>query len=201
MRGARAHTHRNKLSRAVMYAHRVLSLCRCACAVRSAVYVVVRYGTVSAKHISPVSRQVNEVPRVVDKVVIDELGHACGHTQDVPLTSTQPALLVESCGGCLHAASPTLLRHGEPIPSRDDWLTGRYIAGRPCAPGSFDTRASLSLFVMLFMSEDLPTFDLPMTANSAYLPLGQSATAALLLASLDEVILVLAGGGRLSSRY
>ncbi len=42
------------------------------------------------------------------------------------------------------------------------------------SPGSLETCASFLLFVIMLISEDLPTLDLPMTANSGYLGGGQS---------------------------
>ncbi len=63
-------------------------------------------------------------------------------------------------------------------------------AGNLSAPGSLDTRANLELLVRQLRSDDLPTFERPMTANSGLRSRGQSATAALLVTNTEDTTLV-----------
>lgn len=62
-------------------------------------------------------------------------------------------------------------------------------------PGCLDTMAKLLRFVSKFMSDDLPTLDRPMTANSGYFGCGQSLTATLLLTNSAVFIWEFVGGG------
>lgn len=60
----------------------------------------------------------------------------------------------------------------------------------PAAPGVLDTMAREACLVSMFMSDDLPTFDLPITANSGRSVRGHCATVTLLFT--NRAVLTLA---------
>jgi len=66
----------------------------------------------------------------------------------------------------------------------------------PNQPGVLETMASALRPVSKLMSDDLPTFERPMTANSGYPALGQSWTFTLLLTNSADLTLVCFGCGR-----
>jgi hypothetical protein len=70
-----------------------------------------------------------------------------------------------------------------------------------CSPGSLDTFANFSCSVSRFMSEDLPTLERPISANSGKRSGGQSLTAGLLLMKTALFTRACTGGGSCRSKW
>lgn len=64
------------------------------------------------------------------------------------------------------------------------------------APGVLEICANDFLPVIMLMRDDLPTLDLPMTANSGYPAVGHCEIAVLLLTKSAVLTLVFVGGGK-----
>lgn len=105
-----------------------------------------------------------------------------------PAATNTPGGQTGCCSCCCHQSWHML------------WLGAGVLPGCQAghSPGCFDTFASLLLCVNMFISDDLPTFDLPMTANSGKDCGGQPFRSTLLLMYTAFLIFANSEGGRVS---